>query len=678
MKKNLFIMRFILALVVVTLMGLTTRTWAAGTFPTNTYTQSFLIGSNTAPFAGSGSVASWINWYDTPGNNTQMTNDVNTPDPLAGAGAGSLMVDNPFTNANQNLFFGTFGNQSGYDWSTQVDLAKFDTINFDVYVKPVNPNTGLIQQTDSSNDFGGLEVGVITPTPAVAATFFGTVTIPASASNGWVHLSMPINHALGDLSHIGGIAFNYNNYNGYPTNDLVFWLGHLTMHYNPALSNAPPTLMSFQKPVVGLNLTDTQVTGNPNDRYQVETANSTGYSFANHPSGTVTYSWNIKSFPTNSPNAYQQHFFIVNGTPGLYDQAADYNLADCIFITVQVDTNGFGYMQFRYKTNNPTSVLMIYNTATNNTYSWPVQPVCSLPTTNSPLGTWSVAFNNQTNVTLTSPRGQTTNFVLDPASAALFADPATPILGAQPNDANALGEAVVYNSFSITGNDSPFTDIFTNDSQLNTNYWKVLANDPNGVVLVPPNAVYWLPWTLPDTGFSLQTNANLALTSNWNEVVVLSQIQNNATNRAALLGTSSLPSASQGYFRLLKRTATQLQVLWPGQTNAPGAPGGYTGTPAPESAFNGYNGLGFTPVTINAVDSNFHIVNSSDMVYLTNSPSGSDTTAIYNPGAPLTNGTVQIDMVWGNPSGGTWTVSAADVTSTNIPLATSTTVTVGP
>ena len=60
MKKILFNTRFILALAVLTLLGLTPQTWAAGTFPTNTYTQSFLTGGNSAPFAGSGSVASWI------------------------------------------------------------------------------------------------------------------------------------------------------------------------------------------------------------------------------------------------------------------------------------------------------------------------------------------------------------------------------------------------------------------------------------------------------------------------------------------------------------------------------------------------------------------------------------------------------------------------------------------
>jgi hypothetical protein len=475
---------------------------------------------------------------------------------------------------------------------------------------------------------------------------------------------------MGDLSHIGGIAFNYNNYSGYPTNDFVFWLGNLSMHYNPALSNPPPTLLSFQKPVVGLNLIDTQVTGNNGNRYQVETATSTGYSFANHPTGTVTYSWSIKSFPTNSPNGYQQHFFIVNGTPGPYDQAADWNLADCVFITVQADSNNFAYMIFRYKTNEPAGNGMIYNTATNNINGWPVEPVGYLYTSNySPLGTWSVTFNNKTNVTLTAPHGQTTNFVFDPASAALFADPATVILGAQPNDTNVLGESVVYNSFSITGNNSPFTDIFTNDSQLNTNYWKVLANDPNGVVLVPPNAAYWLPWTLPDTGFSLQTSANLANASSWQNAAILNQIQDNATNRAALLGTNALPSASQGYYRLLKRVPAQLQVLWPGETNAPGAPGGKIGTPNPSS----YANSATLTVTINICDTNWSIVNvTGDEIYLY---SQTDPLFQTENQQPLNAGTVQMNCAF-LTSSTTNTVTAGDNTNTNIIQSTSSVITI--
>ena len=172
--------------------------------------------------------------------------------------------------------------QAAYDWSQTIsNLNQFDYIKFDVYVKPIDPNTGLIQKTNTDGNFGSLEVGVINPV-GPTPTFFGSVTIPGSATNGWVSLTMPINHAMGNLQSIGGIAFNYNNYNGYPTNDFVFWIGHLILHYNPTQVIGPPTLLSFQKPVSGLNLIDTQVTGNNDNRYQVETATSTGYSFVDN------------------------------------------------------------------------------------------------------------------------------------------------------------------------------------------------------------------------------------------------------------------------------------------------------------------------------------------------------------------------------------------------------------
>ena len=82
MKKIAFNMRLFLAFIALTLAGSTAQTWAQ--FPTTgSYTNNFLVGTNTSPFAGSGSVASWIYWYNSPGGNTPVTNDVNTPDPMA-------------------------------------------------------------------------------------------------------------------------------------------------------------------------------------------------------------------------------------------------------------------------------------------------------------------------------------------------------------------------------------------------------------------------------------------------------------------------------------------------------------------------------------------------------------------------------------------------------------------
>ncbi|MGC9944282.1 MAG: hypothetical protein ABSE48_20850, partial [Verrucomicrobiota bacterium] len=180
-------LRSFLFLALLALLGATLQSHAQ--FPQGSYTNNFSTGGNTAPFSGSGSVASWIYWYNTPGGNSAITNDVTTPDPYGGAEAGSLEIYNPFSAANgfgstnhtQNVFFGTFGNGGGYDFSQEVNLLNFTNVSFDVYV-------GTNNAPSSSGNFGTLGVGIITSGYAYEQFGSGAVTIPGSASNGWVHM----------------------------------------------------------------------------------------------------------------------------------------------------------------------------------------------------------------------------------------------------------------------------------------------------------------------------------------------------------------------------------------------------------------------------------------------------------------------------------------------------------
>lgn len=59
----------------------------------------------------------------------------------------------------------------------------------------------------------------------------------------------------------------------------------------------------------------------------------------------------------------------------------------------------------------------------------------------SPIGTWTVKFENNTSITLTTPSGTSTNFAM-PTEAALFADPLYVYLGSQPNQLANIGQAV--------------------------------------------------------------------------------------------------------------------------------------------------------------------------------------------------------------------------------------------
>jgi autotransporter-associated beta strand protein len=100
-------------------------------------------------------------------------------------------------------------------------------------------------------------------------------------------------------------------------------------------------------------------------------------------------------------------------------------------------------------------------------------------------------------------------------------------------------------------------------------------------------------------------------------------------------------------------TFVKLQVLAPGETNAPGAPGGKTGAPLAQT--------GGTPfvITVNAVDVNFTIVPVSDVVRLSTSDPG----GILPADMPMTNGTAQLNLTL--TTGPAQTVSASDVSDPN-------------
>jgi hypothetical protein len=634
----------------------------AQTFITDSYTNTFELGGNTADFTG-GSAASWIYWYNTPGGNTQITvkygidanNQTNT--------SGALEIDSPFgESGTQNVFFGTFGNQFGYDFSKRANIVNYSNITFDVKIAP-----GIQPRTNNAGvplDFGNINVGIINA--GYGFQSFGAATIPLAASNSWVHLSVPVDITQNNLANVPGLAFQIASYGGYPRFPFTNYLDNIVLKLAPVQTPPPTITAKLEKPAAGLNCVDVSATAQY-DRDQVVTVNSSGYSFVGQSS--VTYSWNIAAFPALTGGNFQQHFFIVNGAPGQYDQAVDYNLAQCIFITVQQNDAGVATMNFRYKTNQPAGNAMLFNgnDPTNtvaNPNGWPVMPVANLTSVTGAVGTWSVTFANTTNVTLTAPGGATTNFVLDAASAALFADPATLVLGGQANNVNGAGKSVVYSSFSATGTATPISENFAAESSLDTNTWKNLSNDPNGIAFVPPTAAYWLSWSLPDAGFSLQDAAAVnAAASSWSDLTPFSHLS--VGKRRVLLLNSDLPAGNQAYFRLLQRTFSKLQVLFPGETNAPNTVSGKGGTPDP------INSGDTISLTVNAVDNTFHLIPGIvDNIHITTTDGG----AIVQNDAALVNGTGTF-LIQLNTSG-PQTVSATDTTNTNIPTAVSTTVNV--
>jgi len=201
----------------------TSQSRSQGAPPQSDYTNTFDVPSSTA---------SWIYWYGLGFNNTAMTFDP-TMDANSNASSGSLQVSLPFgTNGDQAVWFGTFHNGYGYDGTTILDGTKFTNITFDVHVDPSSP-------ISPAGDFGVLQVGLVRQGWPNGGTFDpNSPTIPASATNGWVHLSQTINQTAAGLDAVAGVNFKYTSYAGYPTNPITFWIDNLDVHVS-ATRTAP-------------------------------------------------------------------------------------------------------------------------------------------------------------------------------------------------------------------------------------------------------------------------------------------------------------------------------------------------------------------------------------------------------------------------------------------------------
>jgi hypothetical protein len=200
-----------------------------------------------------------------------------------------------------------------------------------------------------------------------------------------------------------------------------------------------------------------------------------------------------------------------------------------------------------------------------------------------------------------------------------------------------------------------------------------VATGPAGVFIVPASAAYDVSWTAPAVGYSLETGSNLLDLATWTSPALYPAL-NLSGGFQQLVDRTELPAGPQGFFNLIHRTATQLQVLLPGETNAPGTVTGKIGTPTPVSLGAG----GIENVTVNAVDATFHIISGiNDTIHLTST----DGEGVSPNNVAMVNGTASFTGQSGYAFGdqGTFTITATDETSgSTLAPGTSSSVTVGP
>jgi hypothetical protein len=226
------------------------------------------------------------------------------------------------------------------------------------------------------------------------------------------------------------------------------------------------------------------------------------------PTNPVSYSITIADF--NTVDAYTLYVqFVQNGNPG--DPFGVYNGQNALVWQITHRNTGFT-TRVDWKTNAPASG----------------QPNNALPltttTTTTGRGTWTLAFTNDTDGTVTAPDGTSGSFSLpnDPAWLADFANPCIIDFGTAPNNAAGYGQWITYSKIAISNVlDGTEYDDFTQDDVFNTALWNSrfslgegAQGKPPAVILVSTNSPLWVNWTIPDTGYGLTTKASLTSGTN--------------------------------------------------------------------------------------------------------------------------------------------------------------------
>lgn len=608
--------------------------------------------------------SSWGNWFGSvfQGVSWDASNDSsNNPN----SGALELLLN--FPGGNQYVLW----DGAGPNYAP-LDLGTWTNLSFDIRYdgsSAIRTNTSGAGVNGSlgagSLDYGYMRMGSRGPTFNQDWIYYFAI----SATNGaglpntnWNHISVDLRQVaqnFGDLSAgLVNLIFGMDAgaYGNAPLlGPQTLWIDNIKL--SGAIPKPPPPTLSILKTTPALRLFGGSGQFGRAQLQLVDTSESwIGGTFP------VTYSFTVLDNAT-SPGGLDYHIHFIQGTDGY--SGADFTDNNVLWLQI---VSGSG-------TN--TSCVANLSWKTNASGSNPNQHTVALQITNSVLaGTWTVTFLSDTNGTLTAPGASPAPFSLALADADAIADFGAPMevrFGIQ-NNGNTANGGIPHDWANIAVSGTAGTQInenFTKEGTnlLDTTIWDLGHSDGVAVVnLVPTNAPFWVKWTTPDNGFNLINGSSIIGLTNWLSVPNTAPIAQGGAKWALIPG-ASLSSGPTSFFGLVKRTFTQLQVLFPGETNAPNTVTGKIGTPTPISMADG----GAVNVTINAVDPTFHIVNTAPANLI--SLSSTDTGASIPPPTALANGTLTEQVFFSTT--GSFTITATNISAV-MPSATSSSITVNP
>jgi len=406
-----------------------------------------------------------------------------------------------------------------------------DYINFECDIKVDEANS--FGALDGS--YGALELIVNNPWQNVAGW------VPLAHTSGWQHISAPFSAIPASAYSEAIIGFISNGGTAY-TNTLAVWIDNIVFTAPPTVHTNRPTIAITKAPPAGLTCVCSQPAGTWQRQMITTVHNNYSWNAASAVSNATTYSMTIAEAPSTNYPAFTSQMFLIPelGMPAsLPDNSIDWDSANVVSLAVSVNPDHSATGQFQYKV--------------NNAGNWNAAQAFGFRCAPGPVGTWSLVFNNNTNVTLRAPDNTFTNFTIPASDAALFADPLHYYVGTQPNDKANIGQSSTFSRIKISGAAGSIDDDFVSGGTpgqpyvLNPNTWALNTADAAGVFITAPDAKYWVTWSLPDYGFTnvLVTESLGQNISQWVSLPTANTgwLDNGSGKRLAVINQSTLNTA---------------------------------------------------------------------------------------------------------------------------------------
>jgi hypothetical protein len=456
---------------------------------------------------------------------------VATPDAGGATPTGSLKLnctfnDPPTPNTYQQVVF-----QKNYG----LDASRlFTYVDLDIKLDPAS----LPMQNGST--YGYFE------TIAAINGNWGWVTLGGfnltSANTNWTHLSYPMQGTLLANGATNLQAFILKLGGGWAqdgfTNPVIVYIDNLKL-WTPVV---PPTMGLRTAGPGGLAITSTAPTDDWQRQNIVTPSITRNYTWVN-AGQPVSYAFTLTNYPDAATHpGFEAHIYLVNydTLPGpSFDETypgVDWNAADLVDVKIQNNAGGGVDFSFNFKTNTPGANVN--------------QTVATIHDA-SALGRWEVRFLDNTSVRLTTGSGAQTNFTIAEEVANAFAAQMTLHFGTFKNRITNNWATAIFSRLEVAGVPEPINETFPgpglNPDSANP-FWR-LAADPAGLVWVPQATAFWLDWSLPDAGFTVQMSPSV--TGPWSDVTP-AYVTAGSTSKSAAVPAASLPAGGSTFFRMVK------------------------------------------------------------------------------------------------------------------------------